>query len=101
MTIYAYGGGSVVAVLYKEAKKRYLLLTYDRATKSITKGQWLKGTDVKHNKCCYHDGKFTYVTLNYSSIDSKHNEKGVGYRCTSTAPFFTANSPIEWFGVYI
>lgn len=74
------------------------MLTYNRETKSITKGQWLKGTEIKHNKCYYDGGgSFTYVTLNYSNINGKHNEKGVGYQCTSTAPFFTANKPIEWF----
>ena len=97
MAIYAYGSGNVIVILYKAHNKKYLLLTYDRTTKHIRRGQWLKGTQIKHNMCSFENDEFTYVTLNYSSVKNRHNQNGVGYRCTSIAPYFTANKPIEWF----
>jgi hypothetical protein len=102
--LYAYSHSCVenVVVLYRPAKRVYLMLCYNPNTKEITKGQWLKHTNILHNECTLKlDGTFTYITLNYSNVPSRHNEKGCGYRCTCTPPLFTANfqtsSDFKWF----
>lgn len=100
--IYAFSNSCVTdfVVLYRSAKRVYLMLKFNPNTKEITKGQWLKHTDIRHNNCSLNDnGTFTYVTANYSTVPNRHNENCCGYRCTSTPPFFTSNSQgdFTWF----